>query len=337
MTNTSAPTAIAPTPAAWQLASVAAPAPLEPAPGTPYQHLFREPDRRWWRPLASLGIFLASYIAVLIVLGIIAVVAIVFAATSAPDPEVFLNSVTGLTNVTGWTSVGVLLVTNVALAALIPTVLLANKVAHRLPAGYTHSVAGTFRWRWFGLVTAALLPLWGLYLAIAFALEPLPLFSHAETPAVTVALIAVVLLTTPLQAAGEEYFFRGWLLQNVGMWIPRPVVALVIPTVISAALFALAHGSLDPWIVLSLAATAVAAAWLTWRTGGLEAAVSLHAVNNVLIFVIQALLGVPMMTSTIGEQSVGTWVGGLMGLVSSLAAVAVVEWLARRRGIAPTR
>ena len=45
--------------------------------------------------------------------------------------------------------------------------------------------------------------------------------------------------------------------------------------VLSAATFSLAHGSLDPWILLDLAAFAVAAVLLTWRTGGLEAAVAL--------------------------------------------------------------
>src|SRR5438270_275687 len=35
-------------------------------------------------------------------------------------------------------------------------------------------------------------------------------------------LVLVVLLTTPLQSAAEEYFFRGYLSQAIGGWIRSP-------------------------------------------------------------------------------------------------------------------
>ena len=44
----------------------------------------------------------------------------------------------------------------------------------------------------------------------------------------------IVLLMTPLQAAGEEYFFRGWIMQNVGAWFARPMVGLVASLAVSA-------------------------------------------------------------------------------------------------------
>lgn len=335
MTNSIAPTAAWAVPTDTAVAPAPAPIPLEPAPGTPYQHLFREPGRRWWRPLASLGLFIAIYVAIAIVMGIILGVVLVGTILSAPDldPEAMLN----LTGLSGWTSVGALLLMNLVLAALIPAVLIANRVAHRLPAGYTHSVAGRFRFGWAAVVTAVLVPVWLVYIVIAWFLEPVPLFTHIETPAVTLALIAVCLLTTPLQAAGEEYFFRGWLMQNIGVTIPRPVVALVVPTIVSAALFSLAHGSLDPWIIVSLAAMAVAACWMTWRTGGLEAAVAFHTVNNVVIIVGQAAFGVPLMANMVTDGTAGTVVGAALGIVSSLAAMGVVEVLARRQGITATR
>ena len=330
MTNTITPTGSWAPPAA---PVPAAPVPLEPAPGTPYQHVVREPGRRWWRPFASFGVFAAVYLGISIAMGLVLGLVVVAGLSAAPDPEALVTGV----GLSGWTSVGALLAMNLALAALIPSVLIANKVAHRRPAGYTHSVTGRFRFGWFGIVTAVLTPIWLLYVVIAWFLEPVPLFTHVESLGVTAALIAVCLLTTPLQAAGEEYFFRGWLVQNIGVAIPRPVVALVVPTVVSAGLFALAHGSFDPWIIVSLAAMAVAACWLTWRTGGLEAAVALHTVNNVVIIVGQAALGVPLMANMVTEQSQGTVTGAVLGVVSSLVAVGVVEHLARRRGITPTR
>lgn len=331
MTNTIAPAA------AWSTPPVAVPASIEPPPGTPYQHLFREPGRRWWRPLVSLAILVGSYLAVLLVVGVGVGLAVAAALSAYPDATVLTFETLMNEGVTGWASVVALLVMNLALAALIPAVLIANRIAHRMPVGYTHSVAGRFRFGWFGLVVAALAPLWVVYLALSQVFEPIPLFSNAETPAVTAALVAVVLLTTPLQCAGEEYAMRGWLLQNIGVAIPRPLVALVVPTVVSAVVFSALHGSLDPWIITSLVATSVAACWVTWRTGGLEAAVALHTVNNVSIFLFQAAFGVPLMSAIITDGTTGTWLGALLGVTFNLLAVPVVAEVARRRGINPTR
>lgn len=298
--------------------------PLEPAPDTPYQHLFREPGRRWWRPVVSL-----------LVLAIVG--AIVMVGVRSVDQRLLEDPKLVLEDASGWSVVVLTLVMNLSLAALIPAVLLANRVAHRLPVGYTHSVVGRFRFGWAAKVTLALLPVWLGYVVVSFLAEPFPLFTHVETPAVTAALVAVVLLTTPFQAAGEEYAFRGWLLQNVGLLIPRPLIAAVVPTLMSAALFALAHGSLDPWMLMTLAIMALTAVHLTIRTGGLEAAVAFHSLNNVLIFVFQAAFGVPAMTGIVTADSAGTGVGALVLAVFSGLVVLAVEWLARREGIRPTR
>ena len=40
--------------------------------------------------------------------------------------------------------------------------------------------------------------------------------------------LIIVLVMTPFQAAGEEYLFRGWLMQNVGAYFSRPIIGLVV-------------------------------------------------------------------------------------------------------------
>lgn len=317
-------------------AIVVPPAPLEPPAGTPYQHLFREPGRRWWRPLVSLAVFLGSYLVMALALLVVVGIALIPVVMDQPMTEGALDlDLVALFQ--GWSGVGLNLAVNLLLAALIPAVLLANRVAHRIPSGYTHSVAGRFRWGWAATVVAVLVPVWAVYLAIGFVLEPVALGVHRDSLAVTGALLAVVLLTTPLQSAGEEYFFRGWLLQNIGVGIARPVVALVVPTAISAAIFGLAHGSLDPWILVSLGATSVAACYLTWRTGGLEAAVALHSVNNVLIMGFLILSGTSLGSAMIDTTSTSTWLAAGLAIVFHGLAVLAVEWVARRRGITATR
>ena len=106
-----------------------------------------------------------------------------------------------------------------------------------------------------------------------------------------IALLVIVLVMTPLQAAGEEYFFRGWIMQNVGAWFARPMVGLVASLIVSAVAFSTAHLSPDPWVLGTIACLAVASGLAAWRTGGLEAGIAMHAVNNVLTFFVVVIFG----------------------------------------------
>jgi membrane protease YdiL (CAAX protease family) len=89
--------------------------------------------------------------------------------------------------------------------------------------------------------------------------------------------IAVLLVLVPLQATGEELFYRGSLLQAVGSFTRSAWP----PIIISTALFTLAHG-LRPELALAIAPLGFALAWLTIRTGGLEAGMGYHVVLNTI-------------------------------------------------------
>jgi hypothetical protein len=39
----------------------------------------------------------------------------------------------------------------------------------------------------------------------------------------------VILLLVPLQAAAEEYIFRGYLMQSIGRWLRHPAFAILLP------------------------------------------------------------------------------------------------------------
>ena len=98
--------------------------------------------------------------------------------------------------------------------------------------------------------------------------------------------MAVVLLTTPLQSAGEEYGARGLIARAAGSWVADPRIALAISTVVSATIFMLAHGAADPWLIGYYFVFGVAMSVVVWRTGGLEVAVLIHTVNNLLLFTV---------------------------------------------------
>ena len=97
----------------------------------------------------------------------------------------------------------------------------------------------------------------------------------------TTALLAlIVILTTPLQAAGEEYAFRGYLTQAVGSITRSTWLAVLLP----ALVFAAVHGAQNVPLFFDRFMFGVIAGWLVIRTGGLEAGIALHVLNNLLAF-----------------------------------------------------
>ena len=138
-------------------------------------------------------------------------------------------------------------------------------------------------------------------------------------------MIAVTLLTSTFQAAGEEYFFRGYLLQAVGALVRSSVVAMLVTTV----LFTMAHGIWpeSPALFLDRFAFGLVAGLLVVRTGGLEASIAAHAANNVVTFVFAAL------TDSVGD-SLGAddapWSLVAVDVAKFVAFGLVALWLARR-------
>ena len=159
-------------------------------------------------------------------------------------------------------------------------------------------MVGRIRWRplaWFALV-AVVLEL------ISFAIIQLgdvPLAigeRHGGGMAPdAIAVVLVTLLTSPIQAAGEEYYFRGYLLQAVGAYARSWVLAVLV----TGLLFTAAHG-IWPWespaLFVDRLAFGLVAGLLAVRTGGLEAGIASHAANNVVTFVFAAF------TDTVGAS-----------------------------------
>ncbi len=284
-----------------------------------YLHQMRTARYRWWRPLLALAAGLATFFAISMFLSVVWLVL---------DPSLLETTDAAAIDPTDPVT---MLIGNLMLAGLIPATLVATRVGHWRPMGKVWSVTGRIRWGW--LLRAALVTtlVWGAYLALAWILsgeEPTARPEHWGW------LLLITLLTTPLQAAGEEVAFRGGLMQGVGAWIGRPVLALVVSTVLSAATFALAHTSLDPWILLDLGGMAIACCYLTWRTGGLEAAIVLHVVNNLVITIGLTLLG-GIQDAYVTEETTSTAGGAGLGVLATAVMTAILLWLARRSGVAP--
>nr|WP_240973993.1 CPBP family intramembrane glutamic endopeptidase [Nonomuraea sp. FMUSA5-5] len=140
-------------------------------------------------------------------------------------------------------------------------------------------------------------------------------------------LLIVILLLVPFQAAAEEYVFRGWFMQAVGAHVRNPVWGILI----GSALFASLHGYSWAGLVDVFSFGAVMA-WLAVRTGGLEAPIALHVVNNVVAFGISAAAGDLQDALDQGKSPV-PW-QALAGTVVQLGVYAFgVMYLAKKQSI----
>ncbi|MGY1660520.1 lysostaphin resistance A-like protein [Geodermatophilus sp. SYSU D00705] len=291
---------------------------FEPPPGTPphdvpvpYLRAMRSRDWRWWRPL--LGLLLIT-----VVYTVAATVVVLAAYVTGAFPDLQLLDLV---------DPGVLLITNLSLIVAIPIVWLAWVAAHGMRPGWSSSVLARLRWRLLLPWTLLTLPTLGAGILVTLLLGFLLEGGEVTGPSSSyVWLVLVVVLTTPLQSAAEEYVFRGYLSQAIAGWIRSPRAGAVVAGVVTAALFSAAHAPPDVWSFLDRFAFGLAASAVVWLTGGLEAAIVLHAVNNVLVFLLAGGLGEGVTTDAVPA---GT--GVLVVAVDVLAMAAYVALVARAR------
>jgi membrane protease YdiL (CAAX protease family) len=280
--------------------------------------MLRGPRFRWWKPVLTLLLAVALTIP-LVTLSFLPLV-VVGLASGAPDLGLLSLDVNNL-------SPTAFVVVNLSLIVLIPVSGLSIWIVHQIRPRYLSSVAGGIRWRWLARCSLILLPLWLIYLALGLVVAP----PESPRPEQWLPLLIIVLTMTPFQAAGEEYLFRGWLMQNIGACFARPIVGLVVSVAVSTAVFAAAHGSPDPWILGSIGCMAVAAGVAAYRTGGLEAGIAMHAVNNVLFGAVLTFGGWD--EAFVGADTQGAPAVLLLAILVHGGALALILWQARRHGI----
>ncbi|AHH97149.1 hypothetical protein GCM10010174_65880 [Kutzneria viridogrisea] len=249
----------------------------------PYHRMAHTGPYRWWRPLFSALLLLGF--GTLLLMGSVVVayaVGLITGLARGEGSAVFADPVA---------DTAVQLFT---LAMFIPAVLLAVSLGERRPAGTVCSVRGRLRWNWLARCVLIALPAVVLLLALHIGLA---IASSQDTwdgdfgewqgwPRFLAGAL-VVLLLCPLQAAGEEFLCRGWLVQWFGGWLRSPWPGILA----SGLVFSLLHGFGQPGGFLELILWGATAAWLTVRTGGLEAAIALHVVNNLVALLLAAAFG----------------------------------------------
>ncbi|WP_158600672.1 CPBP family intramembrane glutamic endopeptidase [Tessaracoccus antarcticus] len=268
-------------------------------------------NHRWWRPILVAAVAATIYAAAfLLAMVLLAIAGIVF-----PGVERVMDTFLREADVMDLSDPFMFAFAMGMLILLLPALLLATRMVGAGPVGLLSSVVGRIRLRWLALCGLAAITIY----AVAYVTQFLVAVAQGQSLAPTLdmprAAVAVVLTLAlvPLQAAAEEYVFRGYLMQTIGGWLRHPAFAILLPV----PLFVLGHdyGLLG---MTDVAAFAIAAGWLTWRTGGLEAAVALHVVGNVSGF---ALAAVGLMDINATEFGAGSLVISLLLTLSFTVVV----------------
>ena len=297
----------------------------------PFHLLLTAGRRSRWRVLLGVLAVALGFVIAQTGIALVIIAGLVVGGDSISDAQ---DVVSGADRVTP----AFLALVNLGWAAAIPLVLLTVWLVHGLRPGWASSVVGRLRWRWmltcFALSLVALLAT-----LVVSALVP----AQAGDPAITAEVnpwtdtardfLLVVVLLTPLQAAGEEYAFRGYLTQGIGSLLaPWPRVSATCAVLVPALVFALFHGlGQDVPLFLDRFAFGVLAGFLVLVTGGLEAGIALHVLNNLLAFGLA--IAFTDMDSALDPQETSWW-SIPVTLTRTGVYLVVVVLVARRTGIA---
>ena len=306
----------APAPHPPPAAQYAPPAPERPAPVDDSRPFGAHLRMSWWKPLIIIPALLIAMFVVQIVLTL--VVMIVEMAAFGRDPMDL--SISPL----------MLLAANLSLAAMGPLAVLATALLAKAPWRSILASPRRMSLRRWGVYFGAFSALVVIGLAVMQLIAPgsTGLTSFAVT-GTTIGLLIVAVLTTPLQAAGEELMFRGAIMPAVASWIRAAKPALIVGMIASSVAFGLVHMSVDPWLLAYYTVFGVCMALMAVISRGLEAPIAFHVANNVIMMVVSALFADGQ--GLVIDRSVG--MGGpfmLSFIIVDLVAVGIV-WLYERR------
>ncbi len=137
----------------------------------------------------------------------------------------------------------------------------------------------------------------------------------------------LVLLLIPIQASGEELFFRGYLMQAVARLWAQPVflvllsgVAFMAPHLANPEMGSALGGEIP--MALNYFLVGVGTAVLSVRDNGTERAIGMHVVNNLFAGIVVGYEGSVLGTPTIIQTSViDAWLGVVTVIISFLVLI----------------
>jgi membrane protease YdiL (CAAX protease family) len=305
-----------------------------------YPQMLRTWDYAWWKPLLGVLFAVVVFFAVQIALTVVLVIGAVVDGGSKPFSDRMTDAF-DLSKVTPWN----MLYLNLSLASLVLVAWLVVRVVHRLRPRWLASVLPGMRWTFFfacvGLAVIAL----GASIVVGMLL-PHDANDFSGTPHMPtgqlLATAVVILFTTPLQAMGEEYGFRGYLMQAAGSFVDgvaeslglsrraASIVSCTVALLVTSGLFALAHGVQNFPLFFDRFAFGLIAGLIVILVGGLEAGIALHILNNLLAFGVAIALNQLDSTLNVSEAS---WWQLPLTITQNGVFLVLVLLVARRMGL----
>jgi membrane protease YdiL (CAAX protease family) len=287
---------------------------LLPADGAVYPQLLRTAEFRWWK--SALGVLFGLSMFLLITSLISRVVTLLAWSITGPGvPYVeYYRQAYAFERPSG------MLAANLGIAMLIPICWLLMTMVHSVAPRWLSSVQPGLRWRYLLICLAvAVVALNGTLLLSLLVTGPLKFAVQSGFWG----FLVVILLTSPLQAAAEELFFRGYLMQALGSLVRQPWFGVIV----SSFVFAFFHGTQNLPLFADRLAFGLLAAVLVWKTGGLEAGIAAHVINNVCAYLIASLT---TSIATLRALQEIDWTNAAFD-VGGFALFAVLAYLVARR------
>lgn len=274
---------------------------------------------QFWRYLV---LFIAAFVASNTI-GVIPLLVVVAAAV-AKDPGAIEKAGGNFADLSSYgidPNVGLVLMIFPFIVGLLAIVLLVKPLNGR---NYRSLVNGTDSIRWkriffsFGLWTVIMV----IYLVVSLKLDPANfVLNNWSSSLLILALISLVLL--PFQTSFEEFLFRGYLMQGIGVWTGTKWA----PLVITSLLFALMH-SFNPeikefgfWLMIpQYLIFGLLFGLITVLDNGIELSIGAHAANNIFLSIFLTQKASALQTDALYEQQQVYPVSDMI----SLAVIAVI-------------
>lgn len=143
-------------------------------------------------------------------------------------------------------------------------------------------------------------------------------------------LLILSLIVFPLQASFEEIFFRGYLMQGFSLIFKKPVVSLVLTTVIFGSIHYFNGSSISNSIsiVISAMILGLMLGVIVLGENGLETAIGVHIANNLFVAVVlnSSDSGMGNLPSLITAQSTNPYSGIPILLLMALLTLTILFW-----------
>lgn len=249
------------------------------SPNNPYLAAAAQGKNNWWRYLLGYLFILGSWL----LLGSIPVIVWAVLIELDGNPDTFISPPGTIVGYELFGFVSLLL----SFVPLFLSVLLVVRLLHGRPVRTLLTSAPGFRW---GRFFKAML-IWGLLAGMIALVEALLYpgrYTLTFNAGELLPYILPALLLIPFQTSAEEFFMRGYILQNVGLKIKN----IWVLSTLSGIIFTLPHlwnpeVAVDALLVpLFYFSFGFFAALISLKDGGLELALGMHASNNLFTLLV---------------------------------------------------